>query len=97
MIDWGYERTAEILKAAGASREIRAPLPPYTGWHLLGTARMGFDPRQSFVDPRGRCHETDGLIVADGSVMPTVGAVNPGATIGALALKMAKELADGWA
>jgi choline dehydrogenase-like flavoprotein len=97
MIAWGYERTAEILKTAGASREIRAPLPPYTGWHLLGTARMGSDPRQSFVDPRGRCHEIDGLIVADGSVMPTVGAVNPGATIGALGLKMAEELASEWA
>jgi choline dehydrogenase-like flavoprotein len=39
----------------------------------------------------------DGLIIADGSVMPTVGAVNPGATIGALALKMAEELAAEWA
>jgi choline dehydrogenase-like flavoprotein len=97
MIEWGYERTAEILKVAGASREIRAPLPPYTGWHLLGTARMGSDPKQSFVDPRGRCRETEGLIIADGSVMPTVGAVNPGATIGALALKMAEELAAEWA
>jgi choline dehydrogenase-like flavoprotein len=64
-----------------------------TGWHLLGTARMGTDPSASFVDARGRCHEVEGLIVADGSVMPTVGAVNPGSTIGALALKMADELA----
>jgi choline dehydrogenase-like flavoprotein len=94
MIAWGYERTSEILNAAGAKREIRAPLPPMTGWHLLGTARMGSDPRTSFVDPRGRCHEVTGLIVADGSVMPTVGAVNPGSTIGAMALKMASELAE---
>jgi choline dehydrogenase-like flavoprotein len=94
MIDWGYRRTADILKAAGAKREIRAPLPPMTGWHLLGTARMGSDPGNSFVDARGRCHEVSGLIVADGSVMPTVGAVNPGSTIGALALKMAYELAE---
>jgi choline dehydrogenase-like flavoprotein len=94
MIGWGYERTSEILKAAGAKREIRAPLPPMTGWHLLGTARMGSDPRNSFVDARGRCHEVSGLTIADGSVMPTVGAVNPGSTIGALALKMASELAE---
>ncbi|MFO0990878.1 MAG: GMC family oxidoreductase [Hyphomicrobiales bacterium] len=94
MIDWGYGRTSDILKAAGAKREIRAPLPPMTGWHLLGTARMGDDPRRSFVDASGRCHEVAGLIVADGSVMPTVGAVNPGSTIGAMALKMASELAE---
>lgn len=94
MIDWGYERTSEILKAAGAKCEIRAPLPPMTGWHLLGTARMGSDPRNSFVDARGRCHEVSGLIIADGSIMPTVGAVNPGSTIGAMALKLASELAE---
>jgi choline dehydrogenase-like flavoprotein len=94
MIDWGYERTSEVLQAAGAKRKIRAPLPPMTGWHLLGTARMGSDPRSSFVDARGRCHEVSGLIIADGSVMPSVGAVNPGSTIGAMALKMASELAE---
>ena len=94
MIAWGYERASEILKTAGAKREIRAPLPPMTGWHLLGTARMGSDPTTSFVDGRGRCHEVSGLLVADGSVMPTAGAVNPGSTIGAMALKMASELAE---
>ncbi|MBL8908835.1 MAG: GMC family oxidoreductase [Rhizobiales bacterium] len=94
MIDWGYERTSEVLRAAGARREIRAPLPPMTGWHLLGTARMGDDPRSSFVDACGRCHEVSGLQIADGSIMPTVGAVNPGSTIGAMALKMASELAE---
>ncbi len=94
MLDWGYDRTSDILKAAGAKREIRAPLPPMTGWHLLGTARMGTDPNTSFVDQRGRCHEVSGLLIADGSIMPTVGAVNPGSTIGAMALKMASELAE---
>ena len=33
------------------------------------------------------------LLVADGSLFPTVGAVNPGATIGALALRIADGLA----
>jgi len=33
------------------------------------------------------------VIVADGSLFPTVGAVNPGSTIGALALKLADGLA----
>jgi choline dehydrogenase-like flavoprotein len=32
-------------------------------------------------------------MVVDGSLFPTVGAVNPGSTIGALALKLADDLA----
>jgi len=68
-------------------------LAPLTGWHLLGTARMGRDPTNSVTDARGRCHAVPNLIVADGSLFPTVGAVNPGSTIGALALKLADDLA----
>jgi len=69
------------------------PLAPVTGWHLLGTARMGSDPKTSVTDASGRCHAVPNLLVADGSLFPTVGAVNPGATIGALALKLADDLA----
>jgi choline dehydrogenase-like flavoprotein len=92
-IDYAYERADEFFAAAGAFRVIRAPLPPYTGWHLLGTARMGTDPETSVTDARGRVHGVEGLIIADGSVMPSAGAVNPGSTIGALALKFADDLA----
>jgi choline dehydrogenase-like flavoprotein len=54
---------------------------------------MGADPATSVMDGRGRCHAVPNLIVADGSLFPTVGAVNPGSTIGALALKIADDLA----
>jgi choline dehydrogenase-like flavoprotein len=93
-IEEAYARADEFFGAAGALRVIRAPLPPYTGWHLLGTARMGRDPQTSVTDASGRVHGTDGLLVADGSVMPSGGAVNPGSTIGALALKFAADLAE---
>jgi choline dehydrogenase-like flavoprotein len=92
-IDFAYARADEFFAAAGAHRVIRAPLPPYTGWHFLGTARMGNDPRTSVTDGSGRVHGIEGLIVADGSVIPSGGAVNPGNTIGALALKFASDLA----
>ena len=59
------------------------------GWHLLGTARMGGDPTTSVTDARGRLHAVPNILVADGSLFTTVGAVNPGSTIGALALKIA--------
>jgi choline dehydrogenase-like flavoprotein len=54
---------------------------------------MGSDPATSVTDARGRCHGLPNLLVADGSLFPTVGAVNPGSTIGALGLKIAEDLA----
>jgi choline dehydrogenase-like flavoprotein len=92
-LDYGLDRAEEMLREAGARRVVRTPLAPFTGWHLLGTARMGTDPERSVTDGRGRCHAAPNLIVADGSLWPTVGAVNPGSTIGALALKLADDLA----
>jgi choline dehydrogenase-like flavoprotein len=71
----------------------RTPLAANTGWHLLGTARMGRDPSASVVDAHGRVHTTPNVIVCDGSIFPTVGAVNPASTIGAVALKLADEFA----
>ena len=41
----------------------------------------------------GRCHGAPNIVVADGSLFPSVGAVNPGSTIGALAMKIADDLA----
>jgi choline dehydrogenase-like flavoprotein len=92
-LDFGLDRAEELLRAAGAFRVARVPLAPYTGWHLLGTARMGADPRTSAADARGRLHDAPNVIVADGSVFPTAGAVNPGITIAALAARAADLLA----
>ncbi|QCI63564.1 GMC family oxidoreductase [Phreatobacter stygius] len=92
-LDFGLDRAEEILQAAGAVATVRVDLAPYTGWHLLGTARMGVDPATSVTDGSGRCHAVANLIMADGSLFPTVGAVNPGSTIGALALRIADDLA----
>ena len=93
ILDFGLERAEEMLRKIGAHRVVRVPLAPLTGWHLLGTARMGTDPATSVTDGRGRCHAVANLIVADGSLFPTAGAVNPGVTIAALALKIADDLA----
>jgi choline dehydrogenase-like flavoprotein len=91
-LDFGMARAEEMLRAAGAHRIVRVPLAPYTGWHLLGTARMGSDPATSVTDANGCLHAVPNVLVADGSLFPTVGACNPGSTIGALALKLADAL-----
>jgi choline dehydrogenase-like flavoprotein len=93
ILDFGLDRATDVLGAAGAKRVARVPLAPLTGWHLLGTARMGDDPARSVTDGRGRCHAVANLVIADGSLFPTVGAVNPGATIAAVALKIGDDLA----
>ena len=65
-----------------------------TGWHLLGTARMGDDPETSVVDRWCRSHDVENLYVIDGSVFVTSGGVNPTATIAALALRATERLIE---
>ncbi|MFL5883450.1 MAG: GMC family oxidoreductase [Thermoleophilaceae bacterium] len=61
--------------------------------HIMGTARMGEDPRRSVVDAFGRAHEIDNLFLADGSVFVSSGGFNPTNTIMALSLRMARQIA----
>ena len=89
MMDHGIGRATEALRAAGASDVLVNPLLRSAGWHLMGTARMGTDPRESVVDSRGWCHDVRNLFVIDGSIFVTAGAVNPTSTIQALALSIA--------
>jgi choline dehydrogenase-like flavoprotein len=63
-----------------------------TGFHPMGTARMG-RPSESVVDSWGRHHDVRNLFVADGSVFPTCVAVNPQITIMAFATRAAEHMA----
>ena len=92
MLDHAVARGSEILTTAGA-REItsRAPLA-HAGWHLMGTARMGGDPKRSVVNAWGRSHDVRNLFVVDGSLFVTSGGVNPTSTIQALALYVADNI-----
>ena len=51
-------RAKESLEAAGAYETVIAPFIRGTGWHLLGTCRMGDDPATSVVDGFGRSRTT---------------------------------------
>ena len=49
MLQHGREKGTEVMEAAGAL-EVQSFGPVRgAGWHLLGTARMGFDPERSVV------------------------------------------------
>ena len=89
MLGHGIARATEALEAAGAHEVLVNPLLRQSGWHLMGTARMGTDPDRSVVDRHGRSHDVRNLFVIDGSILVTGGAVNPTSTIQALALYIA--------
>ena len=74
-----------IMEAAGAQQV----LVNQGTHHVLGTCRMGTDPATSVVDPDCRSHDVPNLWICDGSVLPTVGAVNPSLTIQAIATRTA--------
>jgi choline dehydrogenase-like flavoprotein len=60
--------------------------------HQCGTLCFGTDPRRSVLDPYCRAHDVDNLFVADASFFPSSGAVNPGLTIIAQALRVADHI-----
>ena len=66
----------------------------YSGWHLLGTARMGDDPATSVLDKWNRTHDVPNLYVADGSCFVTSSGVNPTSTIVAIALRAADHMVE---
>jgi choline dehydrogenase-like flavoprotein len=62
--------------------------------HQNGTIRFGRDPKTSALDANCKAHDLDNLYVVDGSFFPSSGAVNPGLTIMANALRVADHLRE---
>lgn len=88
------ERAREIMEAAGA-RKVWGDIAPEStlGAHLLGTCRMGDDPRTSVVDRYHRTHDVQNLFICDGSSFVTSGRGQPTMTIMALAFRAAEHIA----
>ena len=92
MMAHAVENAERVVRAAGATDVIVDPQVRRSGWHLLGTARMGDDPKTSVVNSWGRTHDVKNLFIIDGSTFVTAGAVNPTSTIQALALHIADSI-----
>jgi hypothetical protein len=82
-----------IFRRAGHRAVFTAPRRD-VGWHGVGTARMGADPRSSVLDSRCRVHGFENLYVVDSSSLPSPGAVNTGLTLMALALRAADDISS---
>jgi choline dehydrogenase-like flavoprotein len=62
--------------------------------HQNGTVRFGKDPKMSALDSNCKAHDLDNLYVVDASFFPSSGAVNPGLTIMANALRVGDHLIE---
>jgi choline dehydrogenase-like flavoprotein len=76
----------EIFEKLGTSQVHHDPEFKGAG-HIIGTARMGSDPKTSVVDSDLRSHEHRNLFVVGSAVFPTSSTANPTLTIAALSLR----------
>ena len=82
------DRSYEIMEAAGAKKLWREEIGESSdAAHLLGTCRMGDDPKTSVVDKYHRTHDVPNLFLCDGSSFVTSGRGQPTMTIQALAFR----------
>jgi gluconate 2-dehydrogenase alpha chain len=93
-----------IMREAGARWTVYATSPQLEGdragtrsasvsRHIMGTCRMGDDPRTSVVDPWQRFHDVENMVCTDSSVFPTSTGYGPTLTIVALAIRACRNLA----
>ncbi len=61
-----------------------------SAFHPTGTAAAGADPEWSPADPEGRLRGVHGVLIADGSVLPSCPEVNPQLSIMAAALAVSR-------
>jgi choline dehydrogenase-like flavoprotein len=88
------QRGQDLLDAAGATKSWQMPVESQTfGVHLLGTCRMGNDPKASVVDKFHRTHDVRNLFIVDGSSFVTGGRGQPTMTIQALAFRAGEHIA----
>jgi 2-methyl-1,2-propanediol dehydrogenase len=102
MMNYMLERLAELAKACGTFdyrlHDYRDKEGVYRtpAWHMIGTCRMGSDPKTSVVNAWNQTWEVPNLFIVDGSVLATGGVVNPTPTISALALRAAAYIRDNF-
>jgi choline dehydrogenase-like flavoprotein len=81
----------QIFQAMGATHIEHGE--DYEGaGHVMGTYRMGVNPKRSVVDGECRSHDHPNLFLLGSGVFPTVGTANPTLTIAALSLRAASTI-----
>ena len=87
------DRALELAAAAQATKVWAPPIHEQThAVHLLGTCRMGSDPKSSVIKADHRTHDVPNLFLCDGSSFVTSGRGQPTMTIQALAFRAADRI-----
>jgi choline dehydrogenase-like flavoprotein len=87
----GRQIVDTIFRALKAT-EVRHDGTLYGADHVIGTYRMGTDPKHSVVNADQRAHDHPNLFLLGSGVFPTAAASNPTLTIAALALRAVSEI-----
>ncbi len=82
----------EIFDRIGVSKLAHADLI-WAGAHIMGTYKMGVDPKTSVVDSSLRSHDHHNLFLLGSGTFPTGAAANPTLTIAALSLRAVDAIA----
>ncbi|MDB4599625.1 GMC family oxidoreductase [Alphaproteobacteria bacterium] len=88
----GMKRARQVMIAAGATKTYVFGPVRETGWHTMGTCRMGSNPKTSVVNKFGETHGVSNLYIADSSVFTSGSCVNPANTVQAVALYVADHI-----
>lgn len=106
-LEWGKNEMAmarderkvcqAIIEAAGGT--VLAPeeenaVPVFDGENLVGTVRMGSDPKRSVLDSSNRAHDVRNLWVLDGASFTSYAEKNPTLTVIAVAIRASDHLAE---
>jgi choline dehydrogenase-like flavoprotein len=97
-----YEEFRKVLNHIGLARHhvlhknfyMSMNIPLAGCAHQAGTCRFGADPATSVVDLNCKAHELDNLYVADTSIFPSIGAVNPALTAIANGIRVGEHIAE---
>ena len=94
---YSQTRGMPVIKP-GRVADFEAADPPPSAmrleaFHPMGTARISSDPKLGVTGADGSVHGTEGLYIADGSLLPSSLGVNPMMTISAMSAHIARGLA----
>jgi gluconate 2-dehydrogenase alpha chain len=83
--EMGAQWTAGSTSPGTGNASLPSAIPESR--HNMGTVRMGSDPATSVVDPSGRLHQAENVVIADSSVFVTSAGYGPTLTLAALAAR----------
>jgi len=93
-LDHGQRIHQEIFTAMNAT-EIEHGTTIFSAGHVMGTYRMGIDPKTSVVTPEQQTHDHRNLFLLGSGAFPTGASSNPTLTIAALALRAVDAIVAG--